>query len=156
LHQGSHLIPADFIAVAQSLSNNHEQHEHLLANCIAQGQALMDGKSLAEATAELRAQGLDAESAEALAPHKVIPGNRPSSTLLLQRLTPDTLGALIALYEHKVYAQSVLLGINAFDQWGVELGKVLGTGIHRALTANGACSAFDPSTNTLVNRLRKR
>lgn len=154
LHQGTHLIPADFIAVAESASGNREQQEQLLANCFAQSQALMDGKSLAEATAELRKQGSNAEDAAVLAPHKVIPGNRPSNTLLLQGLTPATLGALVALYEHKVYAHSVLLGINAFDQWGVELGKVLSTGIYKAIISPAACTGFDASTNALVNMVR--
>jgi len=154
LHQGTHLIPADFIAVAQSHSSNREQHAQLLANCFAQSQALMDGKSLEQALAELRAQGMSEAEAQALAPHKVIAGNRPSSTLLLQQLTPQTLGALTALYEHKVYAQSVLLQLNAFDQWGVELGKVLGSGVYAAITAADDCTAFDPSTNALVNRVR--
>lgn len=154
LHQGSLLIPADFIAVLHSASTNREQQLQLLANCFAQSQALMDGKSAEAALQELLAQGLAPAEAAALAPHKAIAGNRPSSTLVLQQLTPETLGALTALYEHKVYAHSVLLGINAFDQWGVELGKVLGTGIHAALTAPEACSAFDASTNTLVNLAR--
>lgn len=156
LHQGTHLIPADFIAVAESVSRNREQQEQLLANCFAQSQALMDGKSLAEANAELRAQGMSAENAGELAPHKMIPGNRPSSTLLLQKLTPGTLGALVALYEHKVYAHSVLLGINAFDQWGVELGKVLSTGIYKAITASEPCTAYDGSTNALIEMIRQK
>jgi glucose-6-phosphate isomerase len=149
------LIPADFIAVAQSATGNREQHAQLLANCFAQSQALMDGKALPQALAELRAQGLDAEAAAALAPHKVIPGNRPSSTLLLQELAPASLGALIALYEHKVFAHSVLLGINAFDQWGVELGKVLSTDVYKALTANVDCTSMDGSTNNLINLVRQ-
>ena len=155
LHQGTHLIPADFIAIAQSATRKREQHQHLLANCFAQSQALMDGKTLEQATQELREQGLDAAKAAALAPHKVVPGNRPSNTLLLQKLTPQTLGALIALYEHKVYAQSVMLGINAFDQWGVELGKALGSRVFSALTAADGCTAFDASTNHLINLARK-
>jgi glucose-6-phosphate isomerase len=155
LHQGTHLIPADFIAIAKSASTNVDQQEQLLANCFAQSQALMHGKPLAQAMAELLAQGLTQAEAAALAPHKVIPGNRPSNTLLLEKLTPESLGALIALYEHKVYAQSVLLQINAFDQWGVELGKVLSTDIYKAITANGACTVFDASTNALINRVQK-
>jgi glucose-6-phosphate isomerase len=154
LHQGSLLIPADFIAVLHSASNNRAQQLQLLANCFAQSQALMDGKSTDAVVEELLAQGMARSAAEALAPHKAIAGNRPSSTLVLQKLTPETLGALTALYEHKVYAHSVLLGINAFDQWGVELGKVLGTGIHAALTATASCTAFDASTNALVNLAR--
>jgi glucose-6-phosphate isomerase len=154
LHQGTHLIPADFIAVKESASANREMHEHLLANCFAQSQALMQGKDLAQATAELQVQGLDASSAALLAPHRVVPGNRPSTTFLLDKLTPHSLGALTALYEHKVYAHSVLLGLNAFDQWGVELGKVLGKGIYQAITADVECHAFDASTNGLINRVK--
>jgi len=156
LHQGTHLIPADFIAIARSASANREQHEQLLANCFAQSQALMNGKTLQEAEQELRAQGLDEAAVSMLAPHKVIPGNRPSTTLLLDSLNPERLGALIALYEHKVYAHSVLLGINAFDQWGVELGKVLGTGIYKAITAGEVCTRFDGSTNALINLTRQQ
>ncbi len=155
LHQGTHLIPADFIALAQSATGNREQHLQLLANCFAQSQALMDGKTLEQATLELREAGMDAAKAAALAPHKVVPGNRPSNTLLLQKLTPHTLGALTALYEHKVYAQSIVLGINAFDQWGVELGKVLSTCVYSELAAPHECTAFDASTNALINRVRK-
>jgi len=155
LHQGTHLIPADFIAIAESSSSNREMHEHLLANCFAQSQALMDGKSLQQAEVDLRKQGLSEDEVQALAPHKVIPGNRPSTTLVLDTLSPLSLGALIALYEHKVFTQSVLLGINAFDQWGVELGKVLGTGIHAALVAPEACAQFDESTNALINRVKR-
>jgi glucose-6-phosphate isomerase len=155
LHQGTHLIPADFIAVAESSSLNREMHEQLLANCFAQSQALMNGKTLEQAEAELLKQGLPLVEARALAPHKVIPGNRPSTTLVLEMLTPQSLGALVALYEHKVFAQSVLLGINAFDQWGVELGKMLSTGIHAAITAPEPSTRFDASTNALINRVKR-
>lgn len=155
LHQGTHLIPADFIAVAQSATAGLEQHMHLLANCFAQSQALMEGKTLEQALDELRAAGMDAAGAAALAPHKVVPGNRPSNTLLLDKLTPRSLGALTALYEHKVYAQSIVLGINAFDQWGVELGKVLGSRVYSELRAAQDCTRFDASTNALINRVRK-
>jgi glucose-6-phosphate isomerase len=154
LHQGTHLIPADFIAVVQSATGNREQQRQLLANCFAQGQALMDGKTLEQATAELSAQGLSDDAADALAPHKVVPGNRPSNTLLLRKLTPATLGALVALYEHKVYVQSIVLGINAFDQWGVELGKALSSDVYSAIAAPKDCTAFDASTNALINLSR--
>jgi glucose-6-phosphate isomerase len=156
LHQGTHLIPADFIAVKCSASHNREMQENLLANCFAQSQALMDGKDLQQAMAELLTQGMDEEAAAFLAPHRVVPGNRPSTTFMLDRLTPHSLGALTALYEHRVYAHSVLLGLNAFDQWGVELGKVLGNGIYKAITASTNCTAFDSSTNALVNRARNK
>ncbi len=154
LHQGTHLIPADFIAIKCSASGNREMHENLLANCFAQSQALMDGKDLDQATAELLEQGLSEDEAAFLAPHWVVPGNRPSTTFMLDKLTPFTLGALTVLYEHKVYAHSVLLGLNAFDQWGVELGKVLGKGIYGAITAEENCTAYDSSTNALINRIR--
>ena len=156
LHQGTHFIPVDFIAVAKSDSPNDEQHRQLLANCFAQSQALMDGSFLDEVMEELLAQGMSTKAAAALAPHKVIPGNRPSNTLLLESLTPASLGSLIAAYEHKVFAQSVILGINAFDQWGVELGKVLSRDIYDALSGDGETSAFDASTNALINRCKPR
>lgn len=154
LHQGTHLIPADFIAIAETSSSNKEQHQQLLANCFAQSQALMEGKSLEAATAELLSQGLSESEAAMLAPHKVIAGNRPSTTLVLDKLTPQSLGSLIACYEHKVFARSVILGINAFDQWGVELGKVLSTGIYDELLNDGLTSKFDGSTNALINRCK--
>ncbi|HEY0962003.1 MAG TPA: glucose-6-phosphate isomerase [Pseudomonadales bacterium] len=153
LHQGTHLVPADFIAVASSASGNDMQHRQLLANCIAQSQALMDGKTLDQSFRELREGGLDEAAATTLAPHRAVPGNRPSNMLLLPRLSPQTLGALIALYEHKVYAQSILLGINAFDQWGVELGKALSNRVYAALASDKPCTTFDASTNHLINRL---
>lgn len=154
LHQGTHLVPADFIAVASPDSTNMEQHQQLLANCFAQSQALMNGKSLEEARSELINQGKSKEEAQALAPHKVIPGNRPSNTIVLDSLTPESLGSLIAAYEHKVYAQSVILGINAFDQWGVELGKVLSGAIYNELSSEGEAISFDGSTNALINRCK--
>jgi len=154
LHQGTHLIPADFIAITETSSNNKEQHQQLLANCFAQSQALMEGKSLEAATAELLNQGMNEAQAAKLAPHKVIPGNRPSTTLVLDKLMPQSLGSLIACYEHKVFARSVILGINAFDQWGVELGKVLSTGIYDELVNDGLTSKFDGSTNALINRCK--
>jgi len=129
-------------------------HQQLLANCFAQSQALMNGNSLADAAAELKAAGLDDATVKALAPHKVVPGNRPSNTLMLEALTPESLGSLIAAYEHKVYVQSVILGINAFDQWGVELGKVLSKDIYNALVAGGETTGFDGSTNALINRCK--
>jgi len=155
LHQGTHLVTADFIAIATSDSPNLEQHQQLLANCFAQSQALMTAKTLDEARAELIQQGLSEEKADTLAPHKVIAGNRPSNTLMLKTLTPQTLGSLIACYEHKVYTQSVILGINAFDQWGVELGKVLSIDIFAELTGDGETSTFDGSTNALINRCKR-
>jgi len=154
LHQGTRLIPADFIAALESHSSNREAHLHLLSNCFAQSQALMEGKSQMQAHAELLQQGTPAAEAQWLAPFKVCPGNRPSNTIMMRRLTPATLGALTALYEHKVFVQSVLLNMNAFDQWGVELGKVLSSGVYQALTAGSSCTRFDASTNALINMVR--
>ena len=154
LHQGTRLIPSDFIAVAAPLAGLDETaHAHLLANCLSQSQALMDGKPLQQALAELTGSGMDETQAALLAPHKVIPGNRPSNTFLLQQLDPFTLGQLTAFYEHSVFAQSVLWNINAFDQWGVELGKKLSSPIFDALQIGGPGTGFDPSTNQLINAI---
>ncbi len=157
LHQGTHLIPADFIGIVRSVyGQDHDQHTHLLANCFSQSQALMHGKSEEDACRELLAQGRDETFARALAKHKAIPGNKPSNTLLLQELSAQNLGSLIAIYEHKVYVESVIWNINAFDQWGVELGKQLGEKLYEALTATTASERFDASTNGLINHCRKR
>ena len=157
LHQGTRFIPVDFIAIARGESDSpsaSEQHRHLLANCLSQARALLTGKSRAEVMAELRTAGLDETQAELLAPHKVLPGNHPSNLLLLDALTPESLGALIALYEHKVHAQSVIWNINAFDQWGVELGKQSAAHIFNAL--NGAAqTGLDASTAHLIELLRE-
>ena len=151
LHQGTRMVPADFIAIASGPGDQYrEQQDHLLANCFSQSQALMDGKTLAQAMNELTDAGMTEQAAGRLAPHKVIPGNRPSNTFLLHQLTPHNLGYLTALYEHSVYVQSVLWNINAFDQWGVELGKKLSGPIYTALTGNEPGDQFDASTNNLV------
>ncbi|MNZ72739.1 Glucose-6-phosphate isomerase [compost metagenome] len=116
----------------------------------------MLGKSRAEAEAELRAKGLDEAEVQRLAPHKVVPGNRPSNTLVMERISPRRLGALIAMYEHKVYVQSILWGINAFDQWGVELGKDLGKGVYGRLVGSEESPAEDASTQGLIDYFRGR
>lgn len=134
LHQGMHLIPVDFIMPAKSHHPLGSHHRLLFANCLSQARALMKGKTLAEVCDEMRARGFDEEDIRRLAPHRVIPGNKPSNLILLEQLTPATLGALIALYEHKVFAQSVIWDINAFDQWGVELGKQYCAELAGALT----------------------
>ncbi|MFI8480911.1 glucose-6-phosphate isomerase [Pseudomonas sp. NPDC078700] len=156
LHQGTQLIPADFIVPVVSYNPVADHHQWLYANCLSQSQALMLGKSYAEAQAELREQGLNEEQIAELAPHKVIPGNRPSNTLVLERISPRRLGALVALYEHKVFTQSVIWGTNAFDQWGVELGKELGKGVYSRLTGTESDAAEDPSTQGLINFFRAR
>jgi len=155
MHQGTELVPADFILPAQSHHPVGEHHRILMANCIAQTEALMKGKTEAEVRAELEAAGLDEARIEALLPHKVFPGNRPSNTLLLRKLTPYTLGALIALYEHRIFVESVIWNINAFDQWGVELGKQLATVIEEKLAQEEPCSGHDASTNGLVNTIKE-
>lgn len=156
LHQGTRLIPADFIVPVTSYNPLADHHQWLYANCLSQSQALMRGKTLAEAEAELRAAGLPEAEVQRLAPHKAIPGNRPSNTLVLERVSPQRLGALIALYEHKVFVQSVIWGINAFDQWGVELGKELGQSLYGRLTGEDLSPAEDSSTQGLIEFFRAR
>ena len=155
IHQGTRLIPADFLAPLHSHNPTGEHHAILLANCFAQTEALMLGKTAEEARAELEAQGLHGEALEALLPHKVFPGNRPTNTLLFDRLDPHTLGMLIALYEHKVFVQGVIWNINSFDQWGVELGKQLAGKILPELRGAAITSAHDASTAGLIGRFRK-
>ena len=156
LHQGTQLIPADFIVPIVSFNPVSDHHQWLYANCLSQSQALMLGKTRVEAEAELRDKGLSEEEVQKLAPHKVIPGNRPSNTLVVERISPRRLGALVAMYEHKVFVQSVIWGINAFDQWGVELGKELGKGGCDRLTGAEETLADDASTQGLINYFRGR
>ena len=161
VHQGTRLIPTDFLAAAVNHTPLADQHEWLLANCLAQTEALLKGKSRAVAEAELIAQGMNRAEAHALAPHKVFPGNRPSNTLLYQKLDPHTLGMLLALYEHKVFVQGVIWQINSFDQWGVELGKQLAPPIRTALNSMrlssvGAAGEHDGSTLGLIADIRRR
>lgn len=149
LHQSALAVPADFILPVKPAHNLTDHHQRLAAHCFAQTQALMQGKTLQEATDECLAAGMTAEQAAALAPHKVSPGNKPSNTLLLPELSPYYVGALIALYEHKVFCQGVLWGVNSFDQWGVELGKQLSGPIYQALAGDNA-SNLDSSTQALI------
>jgi len=150
LHQGTDITPVDFIAALEPQHAMPEHHAALLANCFAQSEAFMRGKSAAEARAEMQAQGMAAAEIEMLVPHRAFSGNRPSNTILMDALTPATLGALIALYEHKVFVQGVLWGINSFDQWGVELGKVLAKNIQSELTVAAQPALHDCSTNGLI------
>lgn len=152
LHQGTTMVPIDFIATLQAHHPLDHQHKFLFANCVAQSQALMTGRDQATSEAEMCAQGMSSEQAAELAPHKVHPGNRPSNTFLMDKLTPETLGALIAAYEHKVYTLGVLWNINSFDQWGVELGKLLGTHVATAIDTTDVPSDWDSSTQTLVKK----
>lgn len=154
LLQGTRLFPVDFIVTAKSHYPISDHHTLLLANCIAQSRALMIGRDLESIRAELVEQGLDEDTIKTLAPQKVIEGNKPSNILAMDLLTPSTLGALIALFEHKVYVQSVIWNINAFDQWAVELGKKLSTDIYHSLVSDGE-EHFDRSTNALIAWLRQ-
>lgn len=153
LHQGSDVIPVDFIAAVQPSHGLPGHHEALLANCFAQAEAFMKGKTADEARAEL--SGLPQAERDMLAAHKTFPGNRPSSMILMDVLTPARLGALIALYEHKVFVQGVLWELNSFDQWGVELGKVLARSILDELTGTPDASRHDSSTNGLIALARQ-
>ena len=152
IHQGTRMIPADFLAPLTSHNPLGDHHAILLANCFAQTEALMLGKTEAEARTELSAQGLNGEALESLLPYKVFPGNRPTNTLLFDLLDPYTMGMLIALYEHKVFVQSVVWNINAFDQWGVELGKQLAGNLLPELQGKKGASVHDASTNGLIKR----
>jgi glucose-6-phosphate isomerase len=151
IHQGTQMVPADFIASAQSFHPLGEHHPTLLSNFFAQTEALMRGKTEAEARGELTNSGLDAKAIEALLPHKVFPGNKPTNSMLFEKLTPRTLGRLIALYEHKIFVQGIIWNINSFDQWGVELGKQLATHIQAELRSGAEISAHDSSTNGLIH-----
>ena len=154
LHQGTQIVAADFIACCRPHHALPGHHAILLANCCAQSEALMRGKTESEARADLEDQGLPAAELKRQLPHRVFPGNRPSSTLLLDELTPRTLGALIALYEHKVFAQSIIWGINAFDQWGVELGKRLADRIVPELEHDDRVGEHDASTKGLIDYIK--
>jgi glucose-6-phosphate isomerase len=146
LHQGTDIVPCEFLIAGQG----HEpamrtHHELLIANCLAQAQALLQGRSLAQATAK---------NPPEIAPHKVFPGNRPSVTLAYRQLDPATLGRLIALYEHRIFTEAAIWDINAFDQWGVELGKELATNLLPAVQGRPATTPLDSSTAGLLAHLR--
>ena len=145
LHQGTQMIPVDFILPLSSHEANQQKHAHMVANCLAQAQTLMEGQQAEEVALKLSQEGLDPSAVDALTPHKVMPGNRPSTIITTPKLTPQALGSLIALYEHKTFAASVILGINAFDQWGVELGKQAAESIYNSLI-DGAISSENPAT----------
>ena len=155
IHQGTRLIPADFIIPLTTHNPVASHHADLFANCLSQSRAMMAGKTLAEARAELEAEGLSPEQVAQLAPHKVIPGNKPSNTLTMTRVTPQAVGALIALYEHRTFVQGVIWNVDSFDQWGVELGKQLGKGIlPRLLGDDSGSQASDSSTDRLIQLFR--
>jgi glucose-6-phosphate isomerase len=154
LHQGTALIPADFIVSLNNPNSPDDHHRIVLANCIAQAQALMQGRSADQARAEMRAAGLDEERIAELAPHRAFEGNRPTNMILLDALTPRSLGALLAMYEHKVFVQGVLWQVNSFDQWGVELGKQLARQVEQAFAEGGYPDGSDPSTRQLIDLAR--
>lgn len=156
IHQGTELIPADFLMPVHSQNPVGPHHLMLASNCFAQTEALMRGKTLDEARAELEKQGMPAERIAVIAPHKVFEGNRPTSTFLFNKLTPRTLGRLIALYEHKIFVQGILWNINSYDQWGVELGKQLANKILPELGKSNQVSSHDSSTNGLINLFNQR
>jgi glucose-6-phosphate isomerase len=156
IHQGTKLIPCDFIAPCQS--QNHltseaagEHHPILLSNFFAQTEALMKGKTATEVIVELEKAGMKGEALEKLIPHKVFEGNRPSNSIMFKKLTPRTLGSLLAMYEHKIFVQGIIWNINSFDQWGVELGKQLAKVILPELADSTPVASHDASTNGLIN-----
>jgi glucose-6-phosphate isomerase len=151
IHQGSKLVPCDFLAAAQSHHNLAGHHEALLSNFIAQTEALMRGKTTAEARAELVGEGVPEGQLDTLSMAKTFPGNKPSNSFLYQSLNPETLGALIALYEHKVFVQGAIWNINSFDQMGVELGKQLAKTVLKNMTDDEVAASHDSSTNGLLN-----
>jgi len=150
IHQGTAIIPCDFLLAASAQENLPPHHVKLAANCFAQSEALMLGKTIDQVKAELAASGMDAAAIAKLAPHKVFAGNRPSNTLLYRKLDPATLGQLIALYEHKVFVQGVVWNINSFDQWGVELGKQLAKVLLPKVKGATNGSVHDSSTQGLL------
>uniref|UniRef100_A0AC34RJL8 Glucose-6-phosphate isomerase n=1 Tax=Panagrolaimus sp. JU765 TaxID=591449 RepID=A0AC34RJL8_9BILA len=157
IHQGTRLIPADFIAPVHTLNpiRNSLHHTILLANFLAQTEALMKGKTPAEAEKELRAAGMSDEKVKQILPHKVFEGNRPTNSIVLPKVTPFTLGTLIAAYEHKIFVQGIIWNINSYDQWGVELGKQLAKVIQAELEHKNPISSHDSSTNGLINFIKQ-
>jgi glucose-6-phosphate isomerase len=156
IHHGTKLIPADFIATIETHNPIGNHHAILLSNFLAQPEALMKGKTEEEARAELQAAGLKVDALEELLPHKMFAGNKPSTAIVLRKLTPRSLGSLIALYEHKIFVQGIVWNINSFDQWGVELGKQLAKRLLPELESPGPVTTHDASTNGLLNYLKTK
>jgi glucose-6-phosphate isomerase len=155
IHQGTRLVPADFLAAARPQNPLDDHHRMLISNFLAQPEALMRGRTEAEARAEMEAAGVPPDRIAALLPHRVFPGNRPTNSILYTRLDPRTLGRLIALYEHKIFVQGVIWGIYSFDQWGVELGKQMANRILPELVGDAPVAAHDSSTSGLIRRYRE-
>ncbi|HWJ25093.1 MAG TPA: hypothetical protein VNS32_01040, partial [Flavisolibacter sp.] len=154
-HQGTLLIPCDFIAPAQTHNPIGDHHQKLLSNFFAQTEALMNGKTEQEVEKELEKQGKNPEEIADLTPFKMFTGNRPTNSFLLKKITPEALGELIALYEHKIFVQGVIWNIFSFDQWGVELGKQLANNILPELKNEEKVSSHDSSTNGLINAFKE-
>ncbi|MFT6897504.1 MAG: glucose-6-phosphate isomerase [Paraglaciecola sp.] len=155
IHQGTLLVPADFMLPLNVPNQDATHHAMLASNCFGQTQALMQGKTFDECYRDLADQGLEEGERVKLATHKTMPGNKPSNTLLFEQMDPKTLGSLVAMYEHKVFVQGAIWGVNSFDQWGVELGKELGNQVLDKIVNTDAALAFDSSTNTLIARFRQ-
>jgi glucose-6-phosphate isomerase len=157
IHQGTSVIPAEFMIAANGFEPDlRHQHQLLMANVLAQSEALMKGRSFEEAKGQLTSKGMDDKKADFIAPHRVFTGNRPSITFVYDKLTPFALGRLIALYEHRVFVEGVLFRINSFDQWGVELGKELATGLLPVVEGKVSAEGHDSSTVGLVAALAQR
>ena len=150
MHQSDEIIPTDFIVALKGTSLLDEHHQVLIANCFAQSEALMQGKSLAQVSAELRESGTNKIENDFLAPHKTMKGNTPSSTLLMPSLTPKSFGAILALYEHKIFVQGMLWQVNSYDQWGVELGKQLSEQVLSYMADNSVEHTMSPSSIKLI------
>jgi glucose-6-phosphate isomerase len=155
IHQGTQLVPCDFLVPARSHNPVGDHHAKLVANCFAQSEALMNGKTYDEVVAEMKAAGLPDEHIKQLAPYKVFEGNRPSNTILFRQLTPRTLGSLVAMYEHKIFVQGLIWNIYSFDQWGVELGKTLAARILSELNNDAPIAHHDASTQALINHFKR-
>jgi len=159
IHQGTKVVPCDFLAPVHTQNpqvGHGVHHPILLSNFFAQTEALMKGKNEQEAREELQKQGLSGEKLDKLLPHKLFAGNKPTNSILFDKLTPKTLGSLIAMYEHKIFTQGIMWNINSFDQWGVELGKALAKNILPELTSSGVVSSHDSSTNGLINHYKAK
>jgi glucose-6-phosphate isomerase len=154
IHQGTQMIPCDFIAPAQTHNPVSDHHAKLMSNFFAQTEALMNGKSLEEVKEEMKKEGKSPEIINKIAPHRVFEGNRPTNSILVKKINPSTLGALIAMYEHKIFVQGVIWNIYSFDQWGVELGKVMAKSILPELQSDEEIVSHDSSTNGLINAFK--
>ena len=154
IHQGTKLIPCDFIAPVNTQNPIGDHHAKLLSNFFAQTEALMKGKTREQAKKELESEDFSDLELEALLPHKIFEGNKPTNSIFVKKLTPRVLGSLVAMYEHKVFVQGVIWNLNSFDQWGVELGKVLGNQVLAGIQGNAEEESFDASTQQLIARFR--